>query len=119
MQEGGAALRQLVDEAYFLDVLGDSRGGLGRHAAAIAAYRQAAKGFREQGAQNSYALCLFKIADSYLSLSERRKAVRYLELCLPLLRELGLSRHEALAREHLATCQARACPATPLPRGTD
>jgi len=105
MQEGGAAMRQLLDKAYFLDLLGDSHNGLGRHRAAIEAYQQAAEGFRDQGAQCSYALCLFKIADSYLSLREPWRAVSYLELCLPLLRELGLARHEALARKHLANCQ--------------
>lgn len=106
MQEGGAAARQLLDKAYFLDLLGDSHNGLGRHGAAIVAYRQAAEGFREQGAQCSFALCLFKIADSYLSLREPWHAVGYLERCLPLLRELGLTRHEGLARDHLASCQA-------------
>ena len=105
MQEGGAATRQLLDKAYFLDLLGDSHNGLGRHAAAIEAYQQAAVGFREQGAQCSYALCLFKIADSYLSLHESRHAASYLELCLPLLRELRLTRHEALAQGYLASCQ--------------
>ena len=101
-QMGGAAVRQLLDRAYFLDLLGDSHNGLGRHSAAIEAYRQAAQGFKDQGAQCSYACCLFKIADSFMSLNESRQAVSYLELCLPLLRELGLARHEALAQEHLS-----------------
>ncbi|MBV9447375.1 MAG: tetratricopeptide repeat protein [Streptosporangiaceae bacterium] len=105
MQMGGAATRQLLDKAYFLDLLGDSHSGLGRHDAAITAYRQAAEGFREQEAQCSYALCLFKIADSYLLLRQPHNAVRYLEQCLPLLHDLGLTRHEALARKHLASCQ--------------
>jgi len=106
MQEGGAAGRQLLDRAYFLDLLGDSHNGLGRHDAAIEAYQQAALGFREQGAHCSYALCLFKIADSYLSQHEPRYASSYLELCLPLLKELGLTRHETLAQGHLASCRA-------------
>jgi tetratricopeptide (TPR) repeat protein len=106
MQEGGAAKRQLLDRAYFLDLLGDSHNGLGRHGAAVDAYRQAAEGFKDQGAQCSYALCLYKIADSYLSLREPWHAVSYLERCLPLLHELGLRRHEILARDHLANCQA-------------
>jgi tetratricopeptide (TPR) repeat protein len=106
MQMGGAATRQLLDRSYFLDLLGDSHNGLGRHGAAIEAYREAAEGFREQGAQCSYALCLFKIADSYLSLREAWRAVSFLELSLPLLRELGLRRHEALAQEHLESCRA-------------
>jgi tetratricopeptide (TPR) repeat protein len=103
---GGPARRRLHDEAYFLDLLGDSHNGLGRHEAAIEAYRQAAEGFRSQGAECSYALCLFKVADSHLSLGEPWHALGYLQACLPLLHELGLIRHETLAREQLAHCQA-------------
>ena len=87
-------------------MLGDSHKGLGHAEAAIEAYRQAAEGFRAQGAQCSYALCLFKIADSHLSLGEPWHALGYLEACLPLLRDLGLTRHEALARQQLDACQA-------------
>ena len=68
--------------------------------AAIEAYRQAAEAFLAEGAQCSYALCLFKIADSYLSLGEPWHAIGYLEACLPLLRDLGMTRHERLARQH-------------------
>jgi tetratricopeptide (TPR) repeat protein len=111
MQEGlaalglGTAARQLHDRAYFLDLLGDSHTGLGRHEAAIEAYQQAAQGFEAQGAPCSYALCLLKIADSYRSLDEPWHAIGYLEACLPLLRELGLVRHESLAQDQLAACQ--------------
>jgi|SRR5580704_5621545 tetratricopeptide (TPR) repeat protein len=107
MQMGGAAARQLLDKAYFLDLLGDSHNGLGRYSAAIEAYRQAAEGFQKEGAQCSYALCLFKIADSYLSMGEAWHAVSYLELSLPLLRELGLTRHEALAQAHMSSVLAQ------------
>ena len=103
---GGPARRQLHDQAYFLDLLGDSHHGLGSHEAAIEAYRQAAEEFRSQGAECSYALCLFKVADSHLSLGEPWHALGYLQACLPLLHELGLTRHETLAREQLAHCQA-------------
>ena len=124
---GGPARRQLHDTAYFLDLLGDSHHGLGRHEAAIEAYRQAAEAFRSQGAQCSYALCLFKVADSYLSLGEPWHALGYLQACLPLLHELGLTRHETLARQQLARCEAemtgarllgegRADPRTSAPR---
>jgi tetratricopeptide (TPR) repeat protein len=106
MQEGGAADRQLHERAYFLDLLGDSHNGLGRHDAAIEAFRQAADGFREQGARCSYALCLLKIAGSYLSLDEPWHAPGYLEACLPLWQELGLARHETTARQQLSACQA-------------
>ena len=107
MQEGprapgeGAANRQRQDRAYFLDLLGDSQDGLGRHEAAIEAYRQAAQAFEAQGARCSYALCLLKIAGSYLSLHEPWHAIGYLEACLPLLRELGLTRHFGLAQGRL------------------
>jgi len=112
MQEGlrglgvGAAARQTHDRAYFLDLLGDSHAGLGRYNAAVEAYRQAAEEFRTQGAQCSYALCLLKIADSHLSLGEPWHAVGYLEASLPLLRKLGLTRHETIARRQLDACQA-------------
>jgi len=103
---GGPARRQLHDQAYFLDLLGDSHSGLGRHVTAIEAYRQAAEAFRSQEARCSYTLCLFKVAESYLSLGEPWHALGYLQACLPLLGELGLTRHEALARQQLAHCQA-------------
>ena len=112
MQEGprapgeGAANRQRQDRAYFLDLLGDSQDGLGRHEAAIEAYRQAAQAFEAQGARCSYALCLLKIAGSYLSLHEPWHAIGYLEACLPLLRELGLARHFSLAQGQLTACHA-------------
>ena len=103
---GGPAGRQPHDKAYFLDLLGDSHTGLGRHEAAIEAYRQAAEAFKSQEAHCSYALCLLKVAGSHLSLGEPWHALGYLEACLPLLHELGLIRHETLAREQLAHCQA-------------
>jgi tetratricopeptide (TPR) repeat protein len=109
MQEGlrgAAAARQTHNRAYFLDLLGDSHAGLGRYDAAVEAYRQAAEEFRTQSAQCSYALCLLKIADSHLSLGEPWHAVGYLEASLPLLRELGLTRHETIARRQLDACRA-------------
>jgi tetratricopeptide (TPR) repeat protein len=112
MQEGsralgeGAAIRQRQDRAYFLDLMGDSLGGLDRYEAAIEAYRQAAQAFEAQGAQCSYAVCLLKIADSYLALREPWHAIGYLEASLPLLQELGLVRHVGLAQRQLAVCQA-------------
>jgi tetratricopeptide (TPR) repeat protein len=114
---GGPARRQPHDKAYFLDLLGDSHSGLGRHEAAIEAYREAAEVFRSQGARCSYALCLFKAADSYLALGEPWHALGYLQACLPLLHELGLTRHEALAREQLAHCQAELAGARLLGEG--
>ena len=101
--------------AYFLNSLGDSHKGLGHCEAAIEAYRQAAEGFRSQGAPCSYALCLVKIADSHLSLGEPWHALGYLEASVPLLGELGLTRHEALAREQLTHCQAELAGARLVP----
>jgi len=110
MQEGlgalGSGTAARHDRAYFLDLLGDSLGGLGRHEEAIEAYREAAQRFEAQGAPCSHALCLFKIADSYLSRHEPWHAQGYLEACLPLLRELGLVRHFSLAQDQLASCRA-------------
>lgn len=102
----GTAGRQPREAAYFLDLLGDSHQGLGHPEAAIEAYRQAADRFWAQGAECSHALCLLKIADSYLSLGEPWHAVGYLEACMPLLRDLGLTRHEGRARQQLDACQA-------------
>jgi len=113
----GTAARQLHNRAYFLDLLGDSHNGLGCYEAAIAAYRQAAQEFEAQGAQCSYALCLLKIADSYLSLHEPWHAIGYLMACLPLMRELGLVRHEVLAQQRLAACQAELAQAYLLGEG--
>ena len=103
--------------AYFLDLLGDSHKGLGHAEAAIEAYRQAADGFQAQGAHCSYALCLFKIADSHLYLGEPWHAIGYLEACLPLLGDLGLTRHEGLARQQLDACQAKLAEACLLGEG--
>jgi tetratricopeptide (TPR) repeat protein len=100
----GTAARH--DRAYFLDLLGDSHAGLGRYEAAIEAYREAAQRFEADGAPCSRALCLFKVADSYMSLHEPWHALGYLEVCLPLLRELGLVRHFSLAQDQLAACRA-------------
>jgi hypothetical protein len=122
IQEGlqdpaGTAGRRPHEAAYFLDLLGDGHQGLGHPEAAIEAYLQAAEGFRAQGAECSYALCLFKIADSYLSLREPWHAVGYLEACLPLLRDLGLTRHEGRARQRLDACQAELAEAHLLGEG--
>jgi tetratricopeptide (TPR) repeat protein len=94
------------DKAYLLDLLGDCHNGLGRHDAAIEAYQQASQLLLAQGAPCSYALCLFKIAENHLDLAEPWHAVGYLEACLPLLRDLGLTRHEILAERQLARCRA-------------
>jgi len=77
-----------------------------RNISAVEAYRQAAEAFKSQGAHCSYALCLWKVAESHLSLGEPWHALGYLEASLPLLQELGLTRHEALAREQLAQCRS-------------
>ncbi len=126
MQEGlpgfpgsraGTPGRPSRDKAYFLNLLGDSHHGLGHAEAAIEAYQQAAEEFRAQGAQCSYALCLFKIADGHMSLGEPWHALGYLEACLPLLRDLGLTRHETLARHQLDACQAELAGARLLGEG--
>jgi tetratricopeptide (TPR) repeat protein len=114
---GEPAGEQPHDKAYFLNLLGDSHAGLGRHEAAIEAYRQAADAFKSQGAHCSYALCLWKVAENHLSLGEPWHALGYLEASLPLLQELGLTRHAALAREQLAQCQSELAGARLLPGG--
>jgi tetratricopeptide (TPR) repeat protein len=115
MQEGlwefgefgvGPTVRRLHDKAYFLDLLGDSHNGLGCYGSAIEAYEQASQAFRAQGEHCSYALCLLKIAENHLCLDEPWHAVGYLEACLSLLRDLGLTRYESLAQRRLDACQA-------------
>ena len=103
---GGTAAQQRHDKAYFLDLLGDSHHGLGCYEAAIEAYQQASQAFSEQGAHCSSALCLLKIAENHLCLDEPWHAVGYLAACVPLLRDLGLVRHMALAQRRLDACQA-------------
>jgi tetratricopeptide (TPR) repeat protein len=105
-RDGEQPGRPRADRAYLLDVLGDCHHGLGRHDAAIEAYQQASQLFAEQGAQCSHALCLLKIAGSYLDLAEPWHAVGYLEACLPLLRDLRLTRYQVLAQGQLDTCHA-------------
>jgi len=100
------AERRAQDRAYFLDLLGDGHHGLGDHESAIEAYTEAADRFQALQARCSYALCLFKIAASYLSLDEPWHALGYLEACLLLLDELGMTRHTALAQRRLTACQA-------------
>jgi tetratricopeptide (TPR) repeat protein len=98
------AVRQQQDKAYFLDLLGDSHNGLGHLDAAIEAYQQAARGFKALGASCSYALCLLKIGQGHCAMEQPWHAVGYLEACLPLLRELGLTRHANLAQQQLDAC---------------
>jgi len=116
--EAGAAARQLHDKAYFLDLLGDSHNGLGRYEPAIEAYQQAAQAFNAQGAHCSYALCLFKMAKCHLALDEPWHAIGYLEACLPLFRDLGLTRHERFAQHQLDACAAGLAQARLLGDGT-
>ncbi len=106
---GGPAGRQPHDQAYFLNLLGDSHTGLGRHEAAIEAYRQAAEAFKSQGAHCSYALCLWKVAERHLSLGEPWHA-------------LGLPRGQPSAAARAGTdpargARARAADAVPVRAG--
>jgi len=117
--DGEPAGRPPGDRAYLLDVLGDCHRGLGRHDAAIEAYQQASQLFAEQDARCSYALCLLKIAGSYLDLAEPWHAVGYLEACLPLLRDLRLTRHQELAQGQLDTCHAELAQAGLLEQNKD
>jgi hypothetical protein len=100
----GAAVRQQQDKAYFLDLLGDSHTGLGHPDAAIEAYQQAASAFQAQGASCSYALCLLKMAECHMSLEQPGQASGYLAACLPLLRDLGLTRYANRAQDQLDAC---------------
>jgi len=103
---GWAGGRQLHDKAYFLDLLGDGQTGLGRHEAAIEAYRQAAEGFKSQGGALLRRLVPAQ-GGGQLPVPRRPWTRSRLPPGLPpLLHELGLTRHE--------DARARAAGAVPI-----
>lgn len=106
MDDGVSAPRQELGEAYFLDLLGDAYNGLGRYDEAIVALSGAATAFKQHGAQCAHAVCLFKIAQSHLAMAHSDQAIRYLEECLPIFRELHLPGHEEQALRALDGCRA-------------
>jgi hypothetical protein len=95
------------NQGYYLDLIGDSHGSLGRHEEAVEAYCRAALEFHACGTEHAYAACLLKIAISYRALRLDRYALRYLDACLPLLRELGLAKQETAALRELAACRVQ------------
>jgi tetratricopeptide (TPR) repeat protein len=99
---------QVLGQAYFLDLLGDAYNGLGRYDEAIAALTEAAEAFRQHDAHCAHAVCLFKIAQSHLAMGSGEQAIRYLQECLPIFRELHLPGHEEQAIRALDTCRAAA-----------
>jgi tetratricopeptide (TPR) repeat protein len=99
---------QVLGQAYFLDLLGDAYNGLGRYDEAIAALTEAAEAFRQHDAHCAHAVCLFKIAQSHLAMGRGEQAIRYLQECLPIFRELHLPGHEEQAVRALDACRAAA-----------
>jgi tetratricopeptide (TPR) repeat protein len=99
---------QVLGQAYFLDLLGDAYNGLGRYDEAITALTEAAEAFRQHDAHCAHAVCLFKIAQSHLAMARAEQAIRYLEECLPIFRELHLPGHEEQAVRALDACRAAA-----------
>jgi tetratricopeptide (TPR) repeat protein len=93
-----------LDEAYFLDLLGDACNSLGRYDEAVDALSRAVKLFREQGAQCAHALGLFKLAQSHLALAHTDQAVKYLTECLPIFRRLHLHAAKERAAAALQSC---------------
>ncbi len=93
-----------LDEAYFLDLLGDACNSLGRYDEAVDALSRAVKLFREQGAQCAHAMGLFKLAQSHLALANTDQAIRYLTECLPIFRRLHLRTSEERASAALKSC---------------
>jgi tetratricopeptide (TPR) repeat protein len=108
MDDHVRASQQVLGQAYFLDLLGDAYNGLGRYDEAIVALSEAATAFRVHDAQCAYAVCLFKIAQSNLALAHDEQAIRCLEECLPIFRELNLSDHVEQALRALDGCRAPA-----------
>jgi tetratricopeptide (TPR) repeat protein len=93
-----------LDEAYFLDLLGDACNGLGRYDEAVVALSRAVQVFKENGAHCAHAVGLFKLAQSHLALAHHRQAINYLEECLPIFRRLHLTVSEKRARATLDAC---------------
>ncbi len=93
-----------LDEAYFLDLLGDACNVLGRYDEAVVALSRAVQVFKEHGAHCAHAVGLFKLAQSHLALSHHRQAIGYLEECLPIFRRLHLAASERRARAALDAC---------------
>jgi len=106
MSDHVSASTQMLGQAYFLDLLGDAYNGLGRYDEAIVALSEAAAAFGEHDAQCAHAVCLFKIAQSHLALAHGEQAMRYLEECLPIFRELHLPDHEEQALRAMESCRA-------------
>ena len=106
MSDHAGGTSQELGQAYFLDLLGDAYNGLGRYDEAIVALSEAAAAFRQHDAQCAHAVCLFKIAQSHLALAQGEQAIRYLEQCLPVFRELQLPEHEEEALRALDSCRA-------------
>ncbi len=94
-----------LDEAYFLDLLGDACNVLGRYDEAAEALSKAVAAFEEHGAQCAQAVGLFKLAQSHLALDNRRRAIDCLEECLPIFNALHLPGSAERARIALDTCQ--------------
>ncbi|HUK68082.1 MAG TPA: tetratricopeptide repeat protein [Streptosporangiaceae bacterium] len=93
-----------LDEAYFLDLLGDACNVLGRYDKAVDALSKAVAVFKEHGAQCAYAVGLFKLAQSHLALDDRHRAVGCLEECLPIFDALQLPASAERARTALDAC---------------
>jgi tetratricopeptide (TPR) repeat protein len=93
-----------LDEAYFLDLVGDACNNLGHYGEAVDAFAQAVKVFKDHGAQYAHALCLLKLAQCHLALGHSDEAVRYLQECLPSFRDLQMRASEERALLVLRTC---------------
>ncbi|HKB30243.1 MAG TPA: tetratricopeptide repeat protein [Streptosporangiaceae bacterium] len=104
MDDRRGSMSRGLDEAYFLDLLGDAYNGLGRYDEAVVALSSAVKVFEEQGAQCAHAVGLFKLAQSHLALAQHDQAIGYLEECLPIFRKLHLTGSEQRARAALDAC---------------
>lgn len=104
MDDRRGSMSRGLDEAYFLDLLGDACNGLGRYGEAIVALSQAVQVFKENGAHCAHAVGLFKLAQSHLALAHHRQAISYLEECLPIFHGLHLTASENRARAALDAC---------------
>jgi tetratricopeptide (TPR) repeat protein len=93
-----------LNEAYYLDMFGDTCNVLGRHDEAVVALSRAVSVFAEHGAQCAHAIGLYKLAQSHAALADHHQAIHYLEECLPIFRRLHLPASERRARAALDAC---------------
>jgi tetratricopeptide (TPR) repeat protein len=98
---------------YYLRMLGTAYRGLGQPAAAVTALGQALGIFEDRGDRYGQATCLLELGELHQAARRAGQALGYLERCLAIAGELGLSAVEARARRAAVECGRISSPAGP------